>query len=297
MTSKSDLKHIEALIKDVVAFGPVDSVERYRQMLPALLEDRKNRAPLPEIGAYHPKVHINENFTAAIAVPKIGSKPYPVVLNCHGHGAVTGSAHSYRRHSHDFAAAGYLTVTPDYRKAPENKHPKGLEDLVAAALWIKSNAANYGGEGSSIVIVGDSVGAQLAAATLLRVLGMPDAPRVAAFVGMEGFYARGAEEPAPFLLDAYMPEGYTAADLADPSVSPMNGFKVGVSYPPILLITGSSDFALPPTLQFALSLFAKQIQFQLHVIEGMPHDFMKWIDLDGYREGHKLMMDWLAAHR
>lgn len=298
MTTERDKLFIAKLWEDVQAAGPIETVEQYRVALPLILEARKNRDPLPQVADYLPEVTINENCNAAIAVPfRTSEDPLPVLLHCHGHGGLAGSAHSYRRHTHDMAAGGYLTITPDYRKAPEHKHPAGLDDLLATALWIKENAASYGGDGSEIIVSGDSVGATFAAVTVLRLLTTESAPRVKAFVGLEGFYEREKQGFMDFIIDAYMPEGYKLEDLKHPWISPTEGFKAGELYPPILLITGSGDFAAPSTMRFALSLFEKQIAFQLHVLEDMPHDFAKMIDLDGYAEAHRLLFAWLKACR
>ncbi len=297
MVTKTDQQFLRKFFEDIERLNAmeIDNVERYREVLPALLEERKNRDPLPEVGEYHEAVQIEPHFTAGIAVPKSNSnEPFPVMLMSHGHGGLHGSAHSYRRFTRDMAAGGYLCVTPDYRLAPEHRHPAGLEDLIACAHWIKRNAKDYGGDGSRIIVCGDSIGAGFALSAVLHLLAESDAPDIRAFVGLEGVYARSRAEG--FFVDALMPEGFTDKDLEDPAVSPVFGIKEGMELPPMFLMTGSADFASPANFHFAGVLAEKHIPFEMHVLEGMVHDFTKFPDLDGCQEAHRLMFSFLSAH-
>lgn len=294
MTSTKDSAFNGQYFADVGGLGMPTNVKEYRDFLTKLMEDRKNRAPLAEVGAYHEKVQITPNFTADIATPVGGGSSLPVFLICHGNGGIAGSAHSYRGFTRDVAAAGYMAVTPDYRLGPEHRHPAGIDDLVATALWLRTNAETYGGDGSNLIVCGDSVGAVLAMATVLRLLNEADAPRLRAFVGLEGFY--DLSEDRTFIADAYLPEGISDEARKDPMISPVYGIKPGLALPPILLISGSADFAGPATMGFAIELCRNQYPFELHVIEGMIHDFMKFRELDGRDQGHALMFDFLTRH-
>lgn len=294
MTTHSDLRFVQALMAEVAQRGLPQDVAGYRVFLDQVLEQRKNREPLPEVGAYHRQVRISSRFTADIALPPHSRTGSPVVLICHGNGGIAGSAHSYRRFTRDWAAAGYVAVTPDYRLGPEYRHPAGLDDLIETGMWLKVHAAEYGGDPEKLVVVGDSIGATLALATVLRLLEVPQAPRIRAYVGLEGFYDLTEDES--FIIKALLPEGCSKEDRRHPSISPTYGIKAGQAMPAMLLIAGGADFAAPPTLKFAAELCQKGIQFELHIIEGMPHDFMKFPELDGYRRGHAWMFDFLARH-
>jgi len=54
-------------------------------------------------------------------------------------------------------------LSVDYRLAPENKFPAGLEDVLAAYRWGRDNAARFGGAEGKAAIGGDSMGGGLAA--------------------------------------------------------------------------------------------------------------------------------------
>ena len=141
---------------------------------------------------------------------------------------------------------------------------------------------------------GDSLGATLALGVLLGQQDQQDAPRVKAFVGAEGFY----DFSNPFMAANEVTGWYVGEGgdkiRTDKRVSPLLHIAAGLALPDIFLITGTADFAMGPTLELAKKLNASGIPFQLHVLEGMPHDFMKFPELDGMHEGHRLMFDYLS---
>jgi acetyl esterase len=67
----------------------------------------------------------------------------------------------------------------DYRLAPENPFPAGLNDVLATVTWIKENGESIGIDPNRIALGGDSAGANLALASAiaLRNEGQGDALR------------------------------------------------------------------------------------------------------------------------
>ncbi len=95
----------------------------------------------------------------------------PILIFIHGGGWTLGSITTY-----DSIARGLankipaIVVSVEYRLAPENPFPAGLEDALAAAQWVIENAGNLGGDPARIGIAGDSGGGNLATVVIRRAL-------------------------------------------------------------------------------------------------------------------------------
>ena len=86
----------------------------------------------------------------------------------HGGGWVLGSADSNDPRLESLSNAMNLAVlSVEYRLAPEFPYPAGPDDCETAALWLAENAETEFGTGK-LLIGGDSAGATLAVAALLR---------------------------------------------------------------------------------------------------------------------------------
>jgi hypothetical protein len=65
-------------------------------------------------------------------------------------------------------ACGMPVFVPDYRKAPEHKHPAAVDDSVVALRWMAAHAPDGSPRPARrVFVVGDSSGGGLAAATVL----------------------------------------------------------------------------------------------------------------------------------
>ena len=120
----------------------------------AKVEDRKISGSGPEI-----PVRI---YTPA------GPGPFPILVWYHGGGWVVGdleSADASARHL--TVGAECVTVSVDYRLAPDTKFPGPADDCYDATVWAAQNAANINGDASRLAVGGDSAGGNLAAAISL----------------------------------------------------------------------------------------------------------------------------------
>ncbi len=92
-------------------------------------------------------------------------KPGTGLVYFHGGGWVVGNINT-----HDGACrmltqfAGAVTVSVDYRLAPEHRFPAPVEDCYAATQWVSANADRLGINPAALVVGGDSAGGNLAAA-------------------------------------------------------------------------------------------------------------------------------------
>lgn len=66
------------------------------------------------------------------------------------------------------AGSGRLVASVDYGLAPEDPYPAGLDDCVAALTWLDTERDRIGSDGSDPIVVGESAGANIAAALCLR---------------------------------------------------------------------------------------------------------------------------------
>ena len=90
----------------------------------------------------------------------------PTVLYLHGGGFVVGGLHSHDGVCADIRGATSLTVVSvDYRLAPEHLHPAAFDDACAVARALAAQGP--------LILVGDSAGANLAAATCHAMRGNP----------------------------------------------------------------------------------------------------------------------------
>lgn len=90
------------------------------------------------------------------------------LLHIHGGGFVMGSPEMDVARNIELArATGCTIVSVDYRLAPENPHPAGLEDCHTALVWLTSQARSLGIKPDRIGVIGESAGGGLAAALAL----------------------------------------------------------------------------------------------------------------------------------
>lgn len=94
--------------------------------------------------------------------------PVPAILYIHGGGMIAGTPEMQAGTLSRLAQeTGALIVSVDYRLAPEVSFPGGLEDVYAALVWLHHQASTLGVDASRIMVMGDSGGGCLAAATAL----------------------------------------------------------------------------------------------------------------------------------
>ncbi|MGP4084934.1 alpha/beta hydrolase [Streptomyces sp. KR55] len=92
----------------------------------------------------------------------------PGLLYIHGGGFVMGRIEQFDAAATRIAAeVGAVVVSVEYRLAPENPFPAGLEDCYAALAWTAKSASELGIDPDRIGIAGESAGGGLAAAVAL----------------------------------------------------------------------------------------------------------------------------------
>ena len=88
----------------------------------------------------------------------------PCLVFFHGGGWVIGDLDSHDVVCRKLAHEGeLLVISVDYRLAPEHKFPAAVDDAIAAAKWVASNAGQLGIDAARLTVGGDSAGGNLAA--------------------------------------------------------------------------------------------------------------------------------------
>ena len=211
-----------------------------------------------------------------------------VVLDIHGGGWVIGNAQMDDELNAAMVSACHVAVVSvDYRLAGRAPLPGLLEDCLAAARWtLGDGLPEY--HGLPVVIVGESAGAHLAAATLLQLKAWPDLlQRVKGTLLYYGLYdltgtasVRRAGSDT-LVLDG---PGIVAAlrrltpDLSDterrqPPLSPLYGDLRGL--PPALMLVGELDPLRDDTIEMA-ARWREVAEVEAHLLPDSPHGFIRF---------------------
>jgi acetyl esterase/lipase len=209
-------------------------------------------------------------------------EPRAVYYHIHGGGWTLGGAHHQDPLLVALAEACDVTVVSvEYRLAPEHPYPAGPDDCEAAALWLVENArASFGTD--CLLIGGESAGAHLAAATLIR---MRDRHGFAGFRGANLVYGCFDLSLTPsvrrwgernLVLSTPIIEWFTRQFIrpeqgTDPDVSPLRADLRGL--PAALFTIGTLDPLLDDSLFMHARWLAAGNRAEIAVYPGGIHAF------------------------
>ncbi|MGO9453624.1 MAG: alpha/beta hydrolase [Candidatus Binataceae bacterium] len=283
-------------LKAITAAPIPTGIPELRKMMETFVP-MMNQDP-PEIGALHEGIELRPGLRADVAVPK-GAGPFPVVVYLHGGGWVAGSPQTHRKLGMQFAEAGFLTINVDYRLAPENPFPAGLDDCVFAIKWAAENSKRWNGDSARIAVGGDSAGGNLTAASVTALAAENySGPKPKAALLIYGVYdfpatlARSGAEALEGMATAYVGKANYPALLKDPRVSPILAVKPG-ALPPSFIVCGTADTLLPESHAMAAALKRADIRHELHIFDEMPHGFVQMSVLSDCGEAQRRMFDFL----
>lgn len=226
-----------------------------------------------------------------------------VYLHLHGGGWVLGSHTSQDRWLRTIAdAAGVAIVSVGYRLAPEHPYPAGLNDCVAAARWLAANASELCPQPERLAIGGESAGANLAAATLLRLRDDLGAHPFAGAALTFGVYDAALDLPSMVAwgereLVLSMPIMQAFVDLYrgpvnDPYVSPLRADLRGM--PPACFVVGDLDPLLSDTEKMLEAWRDAGNGWELHLYADGFHGFTGVPQLDIGRRATGNLISFLA---
>lgn len=214
----------------------------------------------------------------------------PLILYLHGGGFVLGDSDAYAKQSARIAAeCGAVVAFLNYRLAPEHPFPAAVEDTFHAVDWLARNAAEIGADGSRMVLMGDSAGANLSLVTVMhhrperRVRGacllypLVDARPyggLAPLSASDEAFARGYYLELPeteYFMQAYLGD---PSRTVDPRISPAVETDLS-GLPPLLFYTAEHDILRDQARDFAERLRAAGNEVSYRCVDGMIHNFMQ----------------------
>jgi acetyl esterase/lipase len=275
--------HIRAVAAEhAEADWPPESPAAHRQMLPDLITRLQGGQIYRSPNAADVRIPADgHEVLARVIAPQ---SPRGVCLHLHGGGWMTGAPRLYDRALEDLAQATALTVVSvDYRKAPEHPFPAALNDCEAAARWILAEGAEALGAGRVRSIAGQSSGANLEMATLLRlrdaglhrsidrvslVYGVYDLSLERTTASPHADLGPVSAEMLRWYVEHYVPD---PARRGDPLVSPVVADLAEL--PSTLLTVGSHVPLLEDSVELHRRLLGAGVEASLDVVPGGTHGF------------------------
>ena len=205
----------------------------------------------------------NTQLAADVYRPKSASAdPLPIAVFVHGGGLFVGSRKANRSYFELLAQRGYVVFALSYRLIDHTDGIGSIADICAGFSFVKDHAAEYGGDLTRILVIGESAGGFLAlyATALLKSPFLQEAfgikaPELsvrglACFGGMlytGNFDLLGLV----YRRDLYGERRHDASfmELMDPE-NP----RVELNLPPVLQVTSKADFLKTYTLRFNRAL-------------------------------------------
>ncbi len=253
---------------------------------------KNKRALVDEYAAAHPSIlKMDADFIAVSFshfqgewVIASNSDPGKRILYLHGGSWMAGRVEKYRPHIARIAAATSCAVLAiDYRLAPEDPFPNGLEDCVTAYQWMCDHGPDSNTKANKLFIMGDSAGGNLTLASLLvlkdRHIAQPDAAIALSPATDMSWSANSIKTKSnvdvaliptlmPMLSLAYL---QNKSDPTTPYASPLFGDLQGL--PPLLIQVGEAEILLDDAVRFAEKAQTAGVETTLQIYPEMPHVF------------------------
>jgi acetyl esterase/lipase len=262
-----------------VGFGRTDiDVGAIRTMLGELLQ---TPPPPPGVEAGQHLVRHDPPLVVETFAPAEGGNR-PCVLWFHGGGFLIGSAAMDAARLQEWTTTlGCVTVSVEYRLAPEHPYPAAHDDAVAALEWVIQSADALGVDTGRIVVGGASAGGGLAAATVLaaRDRGLPLAGQLLLYPMLDDRQQTPSSRweapvwpPAAnqFGWRAYLGSRYGQEVPAYAAPARCAQFE---DLPPTLLVVGGADGFFDEDLDYVNRLTHAGVLTDLLVLAGAPHGF------------------------
>ncbi|OAL44216.1 hypothetical protein IQ07DRAFT_663521 [Pyrenochaeta sp. DS3sAY3a] len=267
------LHELYTSIKTRLMSNPCMSIDEQR----ALLECLQDPASEPTEVIYE-EVQCPGTIRQAIWCKPLSASKISVILYLHGGGGFAGSPSSHRKLAGHLAkAASSQALVIDYRQAPENPFPNGLEDASTTYEWL-INSQGY--KPQYIGIAGDSAGGNLATALGLKLMkeGKPLPAAIAAFSPWLDMESTGESMIKNADTEALAPPGMLSviatmyigsASPKEPLANPLYGNFIG--FPPLHISVGGHEALLNDATRLANNAKMAGVDVTLEVVPEMQH--------------------------
>lgn len=201
------------------------------------------------------------------------------VIYFHGGGFVVGGLHSHDDICAEIrATCGFHVVSVDYRLCPENPHPAAFHDALAATRAISATLPH------PLILIGDSAGANLAAATAHATRGEPlgITGQILIYPGLggdrnTGSYLTHAHAPMLTRDDVlfYASTRHAGAEpIPDPSFAPLSDSDFS-GLPPTLAIAAECDPLADDARTYAARILAAGGNAKAVTETGLVHGYLR----------------------
>jgi acetyl esterase len=218
--------------------------------------------------------------------PKEEQDVYPALVYYHGGGWVVGNLDSHDNVCRALTnLANCVTISVDYRLAPEHKFPAAVVDSYVAVQYVYDHAESFQVDRNKIAVGGDSAGGNLAAviSNMAKDKGTPSIcyqlllypstnvggePTVSMKENAEGYFlTKGMME---WFRDCYL---NTEEDKKNPLLSPLlNEDLIGL--PPALVVTAEYDPLRDEGEAYAKKLADAGVEVESIRYDGAIHGFI-----------------------
>ncbi|MEV6638433.1 alpha/beta hydrolase [Actinoplanes sp. NPDC051470] len=271
--SKQQREAVDAALRQPQQAPAMDSIDERRKGFAAFMAT----AAVPT--TVRQKQTVLGGRPAVTVEPEAGAQP-GAILYFHGGAWALGSPDTAMSITANLVArTGVVAVSLDYRLAPEDPFPAGLDDCLAAYRELLDS----GTDPSTVVFAGDSAGGNFSIAACLaaRAAGLPMPAAVVAFspsldmtltgasmdtkAGIDPMFNRENLEP---IMQTYLAGHDPRDELLSPAVV---GDLTGL--PPVLLQVGTNEVLLDDATRMAERARAADVDVILDVVAGVPHVF------------------------
>lgn len=143
------------------------SIKEIRQYINTQSTKWSNK-PIPFSNIKNTTVDINSKKIPVRIYTPDGSTKLPIIIYSHGGFWIGGTLDTYENICRKLSQnTNAIVISVDYRLAPENPFPAGVEDIYNILQWTYKNAESINGDRNHISLAGDSSGGNISAAASL----------------------------------------------------------------------------------------------------------------------------------